>query len=93
MLSKAVQWIAMAIFLLVMFYQLKTVPWAHLLTWRALYFVLICFVTYWLFARFDHGARLLDVVTDIPNLLVGMLFSAMILYLVYFLLKPMFEPG
>ena len=94
---RVVELITIVIFLGVMAYELSGVPWRHLcadlFTWRTFYGLILCFLATWLIAHLDHGATLVDVVTDIPNLIVGMFFSAAILWLLYSLLKTMFEPS
>jgi hypothetical protein len=69
----------------------QLIPWSGLLTERFAFGVVLCFLTTWLFARLDHGARLRDVICDVPNLVVGMLFSAVALCVLYRILKFVFE--
>jgi hypothetical protein len=96
-LQRVIQPVTVAVFVVVMFYEFKDLPWrdlwADLFTWRTFCGLVLSFLTTWLIARLDHGARLVDVVTDIPTLVVGMFFSAGILWLLYSLLRRMFEPN
>jgi len=57
------------------------------------FFLVLCFLTAWLIAYLDHRARFADLISDVPNLIVGMLFSAGILGILYSLLKATFEPN
>ncbi len=92
-IGKVVQLLGCVLFLALLSYEFWQVPWRNLLTFQNFFLLFLCFLTTWLIARLDHGARLMDLICDFPSLIAGMFFSGVILFVVYSILKLAFEPS
>jgi len=54
--------------------------------------LVLCFLGAWLIANLNHKAKFIELFTDLPQLLIGMLVAFVALFLLYGILRLGFEP-